>query len=178
MVKDLADAFASPPLSDLEPSSVKSILLRGGRGMMTSSGIYKPSFFSMMFLNLLGETCIHYGDNDIISMDPSGRMIALLFNYSHPGTDPAVDQSRLTFHHLPGKIYQVTRLLSTKNGEAFSTGSTPLKIRLPSPGCENQLRQSIWPHVSIFSEKSTNVLNHSESINPHEMIALILTPRA
>lgn len=178
MVKDLAAAFASPSLSDLEPRPAKSVLLQGGRGMLTSSGIYKPSFFAMMFLNLLGENCIHSSENDIITMDSTGRIIALLFNYSHPGTDTAVINLRLAFHYLPEKNYQVTRLVvNEKWGSIFhrldgdrDLGCLPLDVK-------EQLRQSIWPHVSITSEKNTNVLNHSEFINPQEMIAIILTPQ-
>ncbi|MGQ4669064.1 helix-turn-helix domain-containing protein [Metabacillus halosaccharovorans] len=58
-------------------------LLHGGVGLITKSGIKKPSYHSFSLLKKLGEILVSKGDNYIITKKSGDRYQIICFNYKH-----------------------------------------------------------------------------------------------
>ncbi|KAB7672112.1 GH39 family glycosyl hydrolase [Bacillus sp. B1-b2] len=58
-------------------------LLHGGVGLITKSGIRKPSYHSFSLLKRLGEILISKGDNYIITKKSGDRYQIICYNYKH-----------------------------------------------------------------------------------------------
>jgi len=58
-------------------------LLHGGAGLITKSGIKKPSYHSFVLLKQLGEILVSKGDNYIVTKKSGDRYQILCFNYKH-----------------------------------------------------------------------------------------------
>jgi xylan 1,4-beta-xylosidase len=58
-------------------------LLHGGAGLITKSGIKKPSYNAFVLLNQLGYNLVAKGENYIITSKSANRFQILCFNYKH-----------------------------------------------------------------------------------------------
>ncbi len=58
-------------------------LLFGGAGLVTKSGIKKPSYHAFTLLNQLGDTLISRGSNFIVTKKSGERYQVLFYNYKH-----------------------------------------------------------------------------------------------
>ncbi|WP_237389547.1 GH39 family glycosyl hydrolase [Bacillus sp. USDA818B3_A] len=58
-------------------------LLHGGAGLLTKSGIKKPSYHAFALLNQLGEILVAKGENYIVTKKTGDRYQVLFFNYKH-----------------------------------------------------------------------------------------------
>lgn len=58
-------------------------LLHGGAGLLTKSGIKKPSYHAFALLKQLGEILVAKGDNYIVTKRSGNRYQVLFFNYKH-----------------------------------------------------------------------------------------------
>lgn len=58
-------------------------LLHGGAGLLTKSGIKKPSYHAFALLKQLGELVVAKGDNYLVTKKSGERYQVLCFNYKH-----------------------------------------------------------------------------------------------
>ncbi|MFS0778282.1 helix-turn-helix domain-containing protein [Neobacillus sp. 3P2-tot-E-2] len=58
-------------------------LLHGGAGLLTKSGIKKPSYHAFALLKQLGEILVAKGDNYLVTKKSGERYQVLCFNYKH-----------------------------------------------------------------------------------------------
>jgi xylan 1,4-beta-xylosidase len=58
-------------------------LLHGGAGLLTKSGIKKPSYHAFVLLKQLGEILVAKGENYIVTKKSGDRYQVLCFNYKH-----------------------------------------------------------------------------------------------
>ncbi|MEH7418311.1 helix-turn-helix domain-containing protein [Neobacillus drentensis] len=58
-------------------------LLHGGAGLLTKSGIKKPSYHAFALLNQLGEILVAKGENYLVTKKTGDRYQVLYFNYKH-----------------------------------------------------------------------------------------------
>lgn len=58
-------------------------LLHGGAGLLTKSGIKKPSYHAFALLKQLGEILVAKGDNYLVTKKSGDRYQVLCFNYKH-----------------------------------------------------------------------------------------------
>ena len=59
-------------------------LTHGIFSLLTDRGIPKPVFFALRFFRMLRETVIGTGDFFVLTGDPEGELVLLLFHYEHP----------------------------------------------------------------------------------------------
>lgn len=60
-----------------------NLLLNGQTGLLTKNGIYKPSYYAFIFLNLLANKVIQKGDNYIITTNRRNKYSIIAHNYKH-----------------------------------------------------------------------------------------------
>lgn len=58
-------------------------LLHGGAGLITTSGIKKPSYHAFVFLEKLGDVLVDVGENYIVTKKSGERYQILCYNYKH-----------------------------------------------------------------------------------------------
>ena len=83
---DTVSAAAYFLLSDLSQVYSDSYrTLHGAKGLISTHGIAKPTFYAMYFINHLYPLLIDKGDNYIITVNERNRFCILLFNSKDPG---------------------------------------------------------------------------------------------
>ena len=164
---------------------------------MTTTSIFKPVFFSLMYLSQLGERCLHRGENHIVTIKDNSELVILLYNYKYPAPDFCEhpynvsdltslynifsDSQPCKFHvrikNLDYKKYQVTRFNLNKDFGSvldswFSFGQIPEIKR----NTLNYLRATLWPKASVCELKNDDGLEICETLAPHEIIMLSVVP--
>ncbi|MBV6716623.1 GH39 family glycosyl hydrolase [Paenibacillus chitinolyticus] len=66
-----------------EESQVPVSLFYGGFGLITRSGLKKPSYYALELLNKLGEKLITYGEGYIVTSRADGSIQVLMYHYTH-----------------------------------------------------------------------------------------------
>ena len=197
-----ARKIATPPLSDLtqlkwQENAGNPGLLFGGRGLMTATGIFKPSFFALKYLSQLGEKCLHSGENHRITMQQNGDIVILLYNYKHPDayycryphkaitlgqtsgffSDRTPANFSFVFRNLEFSKYQVTRFVLNENfGSILDCWAAFGGISSIKEDTLNYLRGTLWPKMSVCELANDKFLTVNEVLLPQEIVMLVIAP--
>lgn len=198
-----ASVIASPPLSDItcfdkdDTAVYPDRFLRGGRGLMTSTSIFKPIFFGLKYLSQLGERCLHKGNDHVITIQDNSELTILLYNYKHPDngfcetpfditdledfcnifTDTQKVEFCIKIKNLQYKKYQVTKFILNENyGSILDSWFSFGQIAEINRNTLNYLRATLWPKVLMYEVENKDGLYIREVLNPHEIIMMSVIP--
>ncbi|MGI8386859.1 GH39 family glycosyl hydrolase [Robertmurraya sp. P23] len=166
-------------------------LLFGGAGLVTKSGIKKPSYHAFTLLNQLGDTLISRGSNFIVTKKSGERYQVLFYNYKHfdysyyLNPEGSIDISEqydifenqditnfsLEIQGIKNGRYRVKEIILNRNhgsvlDEWFKFGAVyDLKIDEM-----DYLKQICTPSIKVEHRTvENNLLNINGSLEPHEV---------
>ena len=198
--RDAADLIASPLLSDLPCAHVYSHgrLLTGGQGMMTGDSIFKPPFFALKYLTMLGQSCLSCGNGYIVTQIEGGAIAVLLYDYMYPEARDVIrllknsktpSQASELFQEQPRRDYQFTitnlthpayQMTRFRLNKAFGS----ILDAWVSFGCAQNidqhlleyLRETLWPKMQMTIIQNNNGLHIKATLEPQEINLLLIQP--
>lgn len=81
-------------------------ILFGGNGLITRSGIKKPSYYAYYFLNQLGNRLIAKGENYIVTTDNNRNFQILVFHYGYFNEQYCENQSTYKLLRYPSSAFE------------------------------------------------------------------------
>ena len=175
-------------------------VVSGGMGLLTRTGIRKPAFFALQFLNSLGLWVIDQGENHVVTRTSDGSLFLLCSNQKHfnsqyymrseesfePGKLDELfedlDPIELTFR-LDGMPEDAVcavkvRTISSREGNIlgewekfqFETDLKPHDI--------HYLRQACYPRLTMFTARvQKGILEVKQTVQPNEVVLLHIYAR-
>ena len=166
-------------ISDItRPPQNDRLLLYGGSGLISRSGLPKPSYYALSFLNKMSDYCLERGKGYIITTDRRKRFDVLLFNtpklpesyftkWEYEITDDIVLNNLITGH--PDMQFSID----------IDTGSQPRpyqmrKLRI-TPG-ENDVQSVVKQFGSYIELNGEDVLYIQAKTQPTRQMSILETP--
>jgi len=166
-------------------------LLHGGAGLITKSGIKKPSYHAFTLLNQLGDQLVAKGENYIFTKKSGDRYQILCYNYKHfdysyylrPEGSFAINEQydifdnnddlnyKLEISGITNGKYRVKEIrLNRTSGSVFDEWLNFGALEEMNQDEVNYLKQICIPHMKVWN---TEVRNMSMILNielePHEV---------
>ncbi len=169
----------------------------GGTGILTKNALFKPTFFALSFYKKLSPYIVTHGPGYIVTTDLADRYDFLLFNsLSLPKTYYTKKEYEITNDfvalecfagntlsfsiHLKtscAHYHQRTNLLSSNETDLLGHLKKLGHIEQPSVDDIEYLQHTACPQLSItYHNIKNNRLHISQTLNPHDICFISLTP--
>ncbi len=177
MVYGLVESFSFWTFSDIfEEAGVPQSEFHGGFGLLTESGIKKPTYHSFWLLNQLGNKRFETRSAPLLmTKKPDGSLQVLGWNYKSANESSDSLQITVEFLNLKKKRYKLTRyLVNEKKSNALFFHQQMGAPRFPDWKQRSTLKEKSEIYSTIQKTKSLSSLSFNFHLAPNtiEMITI------